>query len=135
MPFKDREKRRDYQRRYMKRWYRNNTAIQIERNRKRRKKIRVWFSELKATMRCANCGENHPATLDFHHADPDTKDLSLYQAVWSHDWGKARILIEIAKCTILCANCHRKHHWEESLTWDEPMATNIESEATEQGGG
>jgi transcription elongation factor Elf1 len=115
MPIKDPAKRREYHRRYMQEWYRKNAAIQVERNRQRRKKIRAWFVELKATLKCARCGENHPATLEFHHSDPQTKDLSLYEAVWSHDWGKARILAEVAKCTILCANCHRKHHWEEAL--------------------
>ena len=99
MPFRDPERRREYQRRYMREWYRQNAAIQIERNRRRRKMIRTWFGEMKATLKCANCGEDHPATLDFHHADPATKELSLYQAVWSHDWGKARILSEVAKCT------------------------------------
>jgi hypothetical protein len=85
MPIKDPEKRREYHRQYMQAWYGNNAAIQIERNRQRRKKIRSWFRELKATLKCAKCGENHPATLDFHHDDPQTKDLSLYRAVWSHD--------------------------------------------------
>jgi hypothetical protein len=44
MPFKDPEKRREYQRRYMKEWYKNNAAVQVERNRARRKKIRACGS-------------------------------------------------------------------------------------------
>jgi hypothetical protein len=125
MPLKDPEKRREYQRQYMRRWYRKNVATQVERNRQRRKKIRGWFIELKATLSCARCGENHPATLEFHHDDPQTKDLSLYQAVWSHDWGKDRILAEVAKCTILCANCHRKQHWEDALRAEGALTTDI----------
>jgi predicted HNH restriction endonuclease len=28
-------------------------------------------------------------------------------------FGTARLLAEIAKCDVLCANCHRKLHWQE----------------------
>jgi hypothetical protein len=53
MPIKDPEKRREYQRRYMKAWYAKNARVQVERNLKRRKTIWAWFAELKATLRCA----------------------------------------------------------------------------------
>jgi hypothetical protein len=32
--------------------------------------------------------------------------------------GKQRILDEIAKCEVLCANCHRLLHWEERNSTD-----------------
>lgn len=114
MPFKDLEKRREYQRDYMRAWYKNNSKTQIQRNQKRRQTIRTWFAELKASLRCARCAENHPACLEFHHDDPSRKEITINSAIWQKDWGKERILAEAAKCTVLCANCHRKHHWDQS---------------------
>ena len=113
MPFKDPEKRREYQRRYMQAWYQKNTQLQIQRNRERRRALRLWFSEFKASLQCSLCGENHPACLEFHHEDPRQKEVTINDAIWKLDWGKERILVETAKCTVLCSNCHRKLHWDE----------------------
>ena len=57
---------------------------------------------------CIRCGEKHIACLDFHHRDPTEKDLEVANLSTS----RARLLTEIAKCDVLCANCHRKLHWE-----------------------
>jgi hypothetical protein len=50
--------------------------------------------------------------LQFHHIDPGTKEIELSTAI-SRGWSKKRILAEVAKCIVLCANCHLKHHWRE----------------------
>ena len=58
--------------------------------------------------RCADCGltlaASHYAVFEFHHLDPSRKD-----ADWSELrlQGKAKIQAELAKCVLLCANCHR----------------------------
>lgn len=61
---------------------------------------------------CTRCGEDHPATLDFHHRDASEKEIGIAQLV-NMGWSVARIDAEIAKCDVLCANCHRKLHWEQ----------------------
>ena len=56
--------------------------------------------------KCSRCGycRNHSA-LEFHHLDPSIKEF---------DWSKMRlmswnkILKEIDKCILVCANCHRE---------------------------
>lgn len=103
-----------------KRWYENNKEQQKANVKRRRIEIREWFRELKSTLKCERCGENHPATLDFHHRDPATKEIGLWE-LQRKSWGKDRILAEIAKCEVLCANCHRKHH--SSLDSSEDRAT------------
>ena len=68
-------------------------------------------NQLKENLECARCGENHPATLQFHHRDPQKKDFNLSEAV-NDGYSIERIKREVAKCTVLCANCHAKEHYE-----------------------
>jgi len=76
----------------------------------RKQSIINWFLELKTTLKCEWCSENHPACLTFHHTDPAEKETEVAQAVaWG--WSKERILKEIDKCIVLCFNCHSKHHF------------------------
>lgn len=91
-------------------YYANNRQAQIDRVDKRRRETRQWLIEKKATLECSRCGENHPATIQFHHTDPKQKDISIADAV-ARGWGSDRIEKEIAKCVVLCANCHAKEHY------------------------
>lgn len=90
-------------------WYQRNKKHEKARIKKRRAKIRAWFIDYKATLACQECGENHPACLVFHHRDPNQKDTNISKAA-NQGWGKKRILVEVEKCDVLCANCHRKLH-------------------------
>jgi hypothetical protein len=111
MPLKDKEKRREYQREYMRKWYLNNKTTHISYVRNRDKKIKAWLKEYKQSLKCEDCGENHPACLDFHHRDPGEKKFSIGRL---KDYMSMRLLqSEIAKCRVLCSNCHRKRHWDE----------------------
>lgn len=60
---------------------------------------------------CSRCSEKHPACLDFHHRDGKKDKLGNIGEIRRFSY--RRILEEIAKCDVLCANCHRKHHWDE----------------------
>ena len=93
-------------------WYAKNAAKKYAWQKRRRTDLRKWWNELKATKRCERCGETAPECLHFHHRDPAEKDLELSLAI-GRGWAKERILAEVAKCEVLCANCHMKHHWEE----------------------
>lgn len=58
---------------------------------------------------CFNCGYNrYVGALEFHHIDPSTKSFS----IGSNAAGKNlnEILEELAKCVLLCSNCHREVH-------------------------
>jgi hypothetical protein len=80
--------------------------------RARVKKIRKYVQDYKTENGCSLCHENHPACLDFHHNDPSLKDGNIAQSI-ANGWGLDRLRKEIAKCTLLCSNCHRKMHWAE----------------------
>jgi len=61
---------------------------------------------LKKTQGCSGCGEVD-GILVHHHIEPCTKkyDVSrMYLASLS------AFIDEIAKCTVLCENCHKTHH-------------------------
>jgi len=61
---------------------------------------------------CERCGfDESPAALEFHHIDPETKEFCVGEKLPCFSWD--RILAEIAKCQLLCANCHRIVAYEE----------------------
>jgi hypothetical protein len=96
-------------RKYRRKWYYKNKERSVLNVKNRIKRLKVWLRDLKKTLKCSRCGEDHPACLQFHHKDPKSKEVSLSQ-VYKLGWGQERILAEIAKCEVLCANCHFKHH-------------------------
>jgi len=61
--------------------------------------------EFLSTHPCIDCGESNPIVLEFDHIgakDRDIAQLILDGVSWD------RILSEIKKCKVRCANCHRK---------------------------
>jgi hypothetical protein len=104
--------KRDKNKLCQKNWYSNNKEKARQYVRDRRADRRIWFDEIVSKLSCKECGENHPATIDFHHRDPLTKVDEVGEML-----GKLRskesILLEIDKCDVYCANCHRKHHYKE----------------------
>ena len=97
---------------YRRKHYQANRAREIERTNARRKEIVAWVEELKSKLSCISCGESHPGCIDFHHRDPEEKEMDISLAA-QHGWSQERILKEIEKCDVLCSNCHRKLHWIE----------------------
>lgn len=107
MPSKNLEKIRASRRK----WYKANKEKAKEAVFKRRAEIKTWYEDLKSSLACEHCGEDHPATLEFHHDDPSEKDIEIAKAV-ADGWSLVKIEKEISKCTVLCSNCHRKLHYE-----------------------
>jgi hypothetical protein len=106
MPSKDPEKIKKWRRE----WYERNKDKQIKRQHARRKELAQWLWEYKRSLSCADCGmsfKNHPERCDFHHLDPNEKEDVIYIMAAS---SRAAALREIAKCTSLCACCHRTRH-------------------------
>lgn len=71
------------------------------------KRNREYVDSVKEDAECKQCGEEHPATLDFHHTGEKTNEVS---TLVSDEYSLDRIKDEMEKCVILCANCHRKKH-------------------------
>lgn len=76
---------------------------------RRRQRLREWYLDLKASMKCNDCGFSHPAVIQLHHiSGKKTKNLSSLKGA-----SKARVLEEMSKCIPLCANCHAIRHYNE----------------------
>jgi hypothetical protein len=60
-----------------------------------------WY---KATHPCVDCGETDPLVLDFDHVYGEKAfNLSACKTL-----AVGRVIEEIAKCDVRCANCHRR---------------------------
>lgn len=77
----------------------------------RRNIIHNWFRNycIEMEFACEQCGESRYPCLDFHHVDPIIKDIDIRVAI-HNGWSIERILAEIAKCIVLCGNCHMVLH-------------------------
>jgi hypothetical protein len=110
MPFKDAEKRREYNRRY---YHDVDKKKQLVRVKERKQRLSVSFLEWKSTKSCLHCGETDTACLEFHHVDPKTKDVEPSQMVGNRSWSFERIVKYLEEtCLCLCSNCHKKVHRE-----------------------
>ena len=106
---KDRTKRLQYHKDYNKKHYALNKEAEIKRVLLRKLKIKEWYIEYRSKLSCIRCLENDPICLDFHHIDPSTK-IEEVPLMVHKGCSIQTILNEIAKCIVLCANCHRKEH-------------------------
>lgn len=100
----------EYRREYWKKWYAKNRAKHISNNTRynsdRRKKIKKLIGDLKIGQGCMDCGYNaHPEALEFDHIS-DNKLFSVSHAI-RMGFGLEKIMLEIDKCELVCANCHR----------------------------
>ena len=82
--------------RYIDNAHRRTHAIALERARY----IIGYF----LTHPCVDCGETDPLVLEFDHLH--SKLFNISQALRDRNWQS--ILDEIAKCEVVCANCHRR---------------------------
>lgn len=82
-----------------------NKSRKMEVQAERRKRISEEVREIKAARGCSLCGFSHPDALHFHHQDPDKKEFNVGDAA-RKGLGMERIMSEIEKCDVVCANCH-----------------------------
>lgn len=88
----------------------SNSKKTRKRNQDRRDKI----AQYKLERGCSKCGyKDHHAALDFNHLDPSTKLFNIGPCA-SKPWHL--IEAEMAKCEILCSNCHRIYTYENHPT-------------------
>ena len=103
MPYKDIAKRRACHKRY----YLRNKQLYKEKNIKRKKELLEFVISLKQKP-CMDCGIQYPHyVMDFDHRDKKKKVASINRMIHIHRYSKKKILKEVKKCDLVCANCHR----------------------------
>jgi len=78
-------------------------------NKRKKKEIKEFLTKVKNKSVCKLCGEAENACLDFHHIDAGTKEFHIAEAPKLRP-SLDTLKKELAKCIVLCSNCHRKLH-------------------------
>tara|TARA_R110000868_G_C10346905_1_gene715846 strand:+ start:77 stop:430 length:354 start_codon:yes stop_codon:yes gene_type:complete len=112
MPYKDPEVRKAYHKKQSREYYLANKEKVMAKSKVTRAVGKAKWSTFKRTLKCTKCEQNHPAALDFHHTDPSQKENIVSHLVSQGSFVAA--MEEVQKCVVLCANCHRIHHYEEN---------------------
>ena len=67
--------------------------------------------------KCTYCGyDKNLSALEFHHTDPSAKEFALDLRVFSN-LSDVKLNMELEKCVLLCANCHREVHNPDKNAW------------------
>ncbi len=100
----------EYNRRYRQteKYKKMHSRNEAAKRKPRKQKIKRYLIKLLGG-KCQICGLDNdcPAIYDFHHRDPNKKDLNISSA----DRLNKSLLNEVKKCDLLCSNCHRQLHW------------------------
>ena len=103
------------EREYMYDWHLKNKCIYKEKNKTYRKdaykRATLIMKDLKING-CAICGyDKCSASLSFHHVNSEDKKFNIN--INQLRYAEERIINELTKCILLCANCHREIHYKE----------------------
>jgi hypothetical protein len=105
---------------YHRNWYHAHREVELARRKKRlykhRRFVRHIISEIKLILGCGHCGyDKNSHALDFHHREPDKKSFDVSSYMSRH---LLKVLEEIDKCDVLCANCHRIETHNEIISFE-----------------
>lgn len=93
---------------YHREHYERNKARYIrqagERNRREIEWRMQFLLDFLAEHPCVDCGETDPVVLEFDHLEK--KSFMVSQGLRYMAWEK--VLREISKCEVVCANCHKR---------------------------
>ena len=86
-------------------WRKDNPVLAKEITDRYRRSRRDFLQQHK-DVPCKDCGGEYPAyVMDFDHRELDEKLFSVSEG---YRLSMSRLMAEIAKCDVVCANCHRE---------------------------
>lgn len=99
---------RGCQKEYDAAWYQANKAKRRAKVKEDRYVYLAWLDSLKEGRPCADCAQTFPPyVMEWDHL-PGTRKAFSVADTRRAAFGKARVMAEIAKCELVCANCHRE---------------------------
>lgn len=76
---------------------------------------------------CTDCGiQYNPWVMQFDHRKPEDKIDDISKGL---SWGIKKLLAEIRKCDVVCANCHAERSYQNRYKWPNgtrPRGTPVE---------
>lgn len=106
---------------YVKNHYLSNRKYYLKKAKIRNKKVKNIVHEMIGNYLlshpCVDCGESDLLVLEFDHIDRSTK-LGEVAHIVKRELSTIKIMEEIGKCEVRCANCHRRKTEIESLSWN-----------------
>jgi len=73
-----------------------------------------WVADYLKTHPCVKCGEANILRLEFDHIDRADKEHTIGRIM---NRGLDKLKAEVAKCQVLCANCHAEKTHRENKSW------------------
>lgn len=120
MPYKDTNKRKDYNKAYSQRYYQKNKPAIIARSRQSNiakiERNNLFICEYLKDKACVLCGTDYGTVLTFDHLRDKFKEIS---EMVKSSYSIRAIEREIAKCRIICYNCHMEdeHRKRNTVKW------------------
>lgn len=102
-------------------YYQENRNAQVGRVAATRRKRASQLLEYLSTKKCQDCIESDPIVLEFDHVRGVKRTEISVMVLNGFSWES--ILLEISKCEIRCANCHRRKTMKErkQFRWRKTM--------------
>lgn len=95
-------------REYDREWWAKHKHLKLEekrvRSKRRHKSLRLYIVNFLKKTKCILCEISDWRVLEFHHRDQNEKKFNLANGP---SYSLREIKIEIAKCDVVCANCHK----------------------------
>lgn len=111
---------KDCSRKYIREHYKNNLQYYLDKARKRNHKLMLicheYIGKYLSSHPCLDCGEKDILVLEFDHRSRTSKDFDVSQ-MGRRGYSLDRVIGEIAKCEVRCANCHRRKTAVENGSW------------------
>lgn len=111
---------KDCSRRYIREHYKNNLEYYLAKARRRNlwviARAHQYIGTYLLNHPCVDCGEKDILVLEFDHINRKDKDFDV-GSVNRNGYPLKRLIAEISKCEVRCANCHRKKTVKEANSW------------------
>lgn len=100
------------QKEYQSKHYIIKKQYYVDKARERCDFLKAYIERVKRFSKCSKCPESRWWVLDFHHTG--IKNFSISRSA-KRGLSITKIKNEIRNCEILCSNCHRNLHYQESI--------------------
>ena len=123
MSYSDPEARRQYARQH----YLANRDLYIKRAKVNKRRTvqqnRQRLLDYLQVHPCCDCGESDPVVLQFDHLGTDKAGLVCRMVIEGFSW--QTVVAEIAKCDVVCANCHFRRTARRHGGWFKALSAGV----------